>query len=67
MQYLVLDTCAIIHLLRGNKAGVEIKEWLDSLNPQPQQIISVVTKAELLTFVKMNNWGEQRLKSLNLF
>lgn len=67
MQYLVLDTCAVLHLLRGNKAGIEIKEWLDSLNPQPRQIISVVTRAELLTFVKMNNWGEQRLKSLNQF
>lgn len=67
MQYLVLDTCAVLHLLRGNKAGIEIKEWLDTLNPQPRQIISVVTRAELLTFVKMNNWGEQRLKGLNLF
>lgn len=67
MQYLVLDTCAVLHLLRGNKAGVEIKEWIDSLNPQPRQIISVVTRAELLTFVKMNDWGGQKLKSLNIF
>jgi len=67
MQYLVLDTCAVLHLLRGNKAGTEIKEWLDSLHPQPLQIISVVTRAELLTFVKMNNWGEQKLKGLNQF
>jgi predicted nucleic acid-binding protein len=67
MQYLVLDTCAVLHLLRGNNAGIKIKEWLDSLNPQPRQIISVVTKAELLTFVKMNMWGGQKLNSLNLF
>jgi tRNA(fMet)-specific endonuclease VapC len=67
MQYLVLDTCAIIHLLRGNITGIEIKEWLDSLNPQPRQVISVVTRAELLTFVKINSWGGQKLNSINLF
>lgn len=67
MQYLVLDTCAVIHLLRGNKAGLEIKEWIDTLNPQPSQFISVVTKAELLTFVKMHKWGGKRLSALSYF
>jgi tRNA(fMet)-specific endonuclease VapC len=67
MQYIVLDTCAIIHLLRGNKSGIEIKDWIESLNPQPRQIISVVTKAELMTFVKINKWGEKTLSALHEF
>ncbi len=67
MQYIVLDTCAVIHLLRGKESGIEIKDWIESLNPQPRQIISVVTKAELLTFVKLNNWGEKNLAVLNEF
>lgn len=67
MQYIVLDTCAVIHLLRGNESGIEIKDWIESLNPQPRQIISVATKAELLTFVKMNKWGGKSLAALNEF
>lgn len=67
MRYLVLDTCAVIHILRGKKTGTEINEWISTLNPQPRQIISVVTRAELLTFVKMSNWGANKLKDLHHF
>jgi predicted nucleic acid-binding protein len=65
MQYLVLDTCAVIHIIRGKATGNEILDWIESLNPQPRQIISVVTKAELLTFAKMADWGAKNISFLH--
>lgn len=67
MQYLVLDTCAVIHIIRGKDTGNEILDWIESLNPQPRQIISVVTKAELLTFAKMADWGAKNISFLHQF
>lgn len=67
MQYLVLDTCAVIHIIRGKATGNEILDWIESLNPQPRQIISVVTKAELLTFAKIADWGAKNISFLHQF
>ncbi|WP_424493271.1 type II toxin-antitoxin system VapC family toxin [Salinimicrobium sp. GXAS 041] len=67
MKYLVLDTCAIIHIIRGSKTGKKCLDWINSLNPQPIQVISVVTKAELQTFAVIAGWQSNKIKFLDKF
>jgi tRNA(fMet)-specific endonuclease VapC len=67
MRYLVLDTCAIIHIIRGKASGQQIQTWINSLSPQPRQIISTVTKAELLTFALMAGWQTNKIDFLHKF
>ena len=69
MEHLVLDTNAIIHIIRQNKFGKSALTWINGLSPQPAQIISVVTKAELETFsaINKNSWGQEKLEFLHRF
>ena len=67
MRYLVLDTCAIIHIIRGKATGKRLQEWMNGLDSQPIQIISSVTKAELLTFALMAGWETKKYSFLNRF
>ncbi len=67
MRYLVLDTCAIIHLIRGKETAIRIQTWINKLEPQPRQIISTVTKAELLTFALMAGWQTSKMIFLQKF
>lgn len=67
MKYLVLDTCAVIHIIRNGKTGADCLNWINSLNPQPIQVISVVTKAELITFSAIAGWQLGKLKFLQKF
>jgi len=67
MKYIVLDTCAILHIIRKNKTGVACLNWINSLDPQPIQVISVVTKAELLNLAVIAGWQSDKTKFLNDF
>lgn len=67
MQYLVLDTCAIIHIIRGKATGKRVQDWINSLDSQPRQIISTVTKAEMLTFALMAGWQTNKNSFLQKF
>ena len=67
MRYLVLDTCAVIHIIRKDKKGKECLNWINSLNPEPIQVISVVTKAELLSFSVIAGWQKSKTKFLDDF
>lgn len=67
MRYLVLDTCAVIHIIRKDKKGKDSLNWINSLNPQPIQVISVVTKAELLSFSVIAGWQTNKTKFLDNF
>ncbi|TXD50452.1 MULTISPECIES: type II toxin-antitoxin system VapC family toxin [unclassified Polaribacter] len=67
MRYLVLDTCAVIHIIRQDKKGQDCLNWINSLNTQPVQVISVVTKAELLTFSVIAGWKANKIKFLDDF
>lgn len=63
MNYIVLDTCSILHILRGNDLGKKINEYLETIE-NPILVISVVTKAELNS-IKQNLVGEHpKLKFL---
>ena len=60
MKYLILDTCAIIHIIRGNSKGKSAVEWIETIEPKPIQVISVVTKSELSVFAQMAGWQDKR-------
>ena len=67
MRYLVLDTCAVLHIIRQDQKGKDFLQWINSLNPQPIQVISVVTKAELINFSIIAGWQTKRIKFLDDF
>jgi predicted nucleic acid-binding protein len=67
MINVVIDTCVIIHIVRASPTGQNCLARLASIHPNPNIIISVVTKAELESFSRQNNWGNNKLVKLNSF
>ncbi|MGV4414771.1 PIN domain-containing protein [Chryseobacterium sp. T1] len=66
MNYIVLDTCSILHILRGNYLGEKIIQEIDSIK-SPVLVISVVTKAELNSIKIKLGWGTSKTKVLDDF
>lgn len=66
MNYIVLDTCSILHILRGNDLGKKINEYLETIE-NPILVISVVTKAELNSIKTKFGWGASKTKILDDF
>ena len=63
MNYIVIDTCIIIYLLRNNARGKIIAEAIEHQD-DPTFIASTVTKGEIESFVIQANWGVKRRKEL---
>jgi tRNA(fMet)-specific endonuclease VapC len=64
MDYILLDTCIVVHILRNNEYSIKCKEALKKFSETPHIILSVVSKAELESLSKQQNWGEQRKMTL---
>jgi tRNA(fMet)-specific endonuclease VapC len=65
MNRFILDTNICLAYIRGNrKFCEEIDKCLDLFKPDVQVIISVVTKAELLSLGVQNGWGKNKLNNL---
>ncbi len=47
MKYLVIDTCIVLHILRGKQQGLKCIEAINQYDSNVAIIVSVVTKAEL--------------------
>lgn len=67
MNYLLLDTCIVLHLLRTNAYSEKCKNAIASFSDNPLLVISVVTKGEPEALKLQQNWSEKRVKSLQLF
>lgn len=67
MRNVVIDTCVIIHIVRDSLTGKNCLTKLASIDPNPNIIISVVTKAELESFSRQNGWSGNKLAKLNAF
>jgi predicted nucleic acid-binding protein len=67
MDYLLLDTCIVLHILRKNEYGSRCIKAIESYSQTPVFIISTVTKAELESLKVQQHWGEPRCKSMNAF
>lgn len=67
MNYVILDTSIIVHILKKSSVAERaINELnLDDSNTVP--IISSVTKGELLSFAKQRQWGDKRTELLDKF
>lgn len=50
MEKIVLDTSALIHIVRGNDTGQDIRDYVGKFE-SPQLIISVVSIAEVESFM----------------
>ncbi|MDD3876663.1 MAG: type II toxin-antitoxin system VapC family toxin [Bacteroidales bacterium] len=62
MNY-VLDTNILIHILTGSVIGLKAKQKMQESTSY--YIISIVTKAEMLSIAKQNKWGEKKTSILN--
>jgi predicted nucleic acid-binding protein len=67
MTNVIIDTCVIIHIVRDSPIGKNCLAKLAAIDPNPNIIISVVTKAELESFSRQNGWGGKKLAKLNTF
>ena len=65
MKNIVIDTCVFIHIIRETITGNNCLEALTRFDEAPNIIISVVSKAELESFIVQNNWGRLKIKKLN--
>lgn len=65
MKSIVIDTCVIIHIVRGSTTGQNCIEALQSYDEAANIITSVVTKAELESFIIQANWGKTKIEKLN--
>lgn len=65
MKNIVIDTCVFIHIVRDTVTGQKCIEELEKYDEAPNIIVSVVTKAELKSFVLQNSWGKLKIEKLN--
>jgi len=65
MKSIVIDTCVIIHIVRGSTTGQNCIEALQSYDEAANIIASVVTKAELESFIIQAHWGKTKIEKLN--
>jgi predicted nucleic acid-binding protein len=64
MKNIIIDTCVLIHIIRETITGKKCIEEISKVDNEPNIIISVVTKAEIESFVLQNNWGKKKIEKL---
>ena len=65
MKNILIDTCVFIHIIRESITGKRCLDALINFDEDPNIIISVVTKAELESFIIQNTWGQAKIDKLN--
>ena len=63
MKNIIIDTCVLIHVIRETITGQKCIEAISNIDADANIIISVVTKAEMESFVLQNNWGTKKLRN----
>ena len=61
MKNIVIDTCVFTHVVRETATGKKCLEELEKYDEAANVIVSVVTKAELASFIAQNNWGKSKI------
>jgi len=64
MNYFILDTNILVHLIRGSEKAQVLKTELAFENPQNRFFISIVTKAEIRTLSYIFDWGEAKRQEI---
>ena len=62
MKNIVIDTCVFIHITRDTVTGKNCLYAIEEYDKAVNIIISVVTKAELESFITQNNWGKHKIE-----
>ncbi len=63
----ILDTSVVLIYLRDKKTKIKIDEKYDPFNTVNIPILSVVTLGEIESLAIRNNWGEKRMKAVQVF
>ncbi len=64
MDFLVLDTCIVLNMLRKNEYGKRCILAIEQFSDNPSFIISTVTKGELESIKVQQKWGDPKCKAL---
>jgi predicted nucleic acid-binding protein len=64
MRNLIIDTCVLIHIIRETTPGKKCIEVISKIDENVNIVISVVTKAEIESFVLQNNWSTKKIEKL---
>lgn len=64
MRNLIIDTCVLIHIIRETITGKKCIEVISKIDEDVNIVISVVTKAEMESFVLQNNWSTKKTEKL---
>lgn len=65
MRNIIIDTCVFIHIVRETSTGKNCLTAIHNFDEEANIIVSVVTKAELQSFIAQNNWGKPKIDKLN--
>jgi tRNA(fMet)-specific endonuclease VapC len=61
MEYIVVDTCAIMHMMRKDLKGQQALNFLNNRPGESLNVISVATIGELRSLATQHNWGKTKL------
>ncbi len=67
MRRILIDTCVLIHIVKATPSGVKCLQALSEFDDNPVVVISVVTKAELESLSRQQNWGTAKIRQLSNF
>ncbi len=67
MDFIVLDTCIVLHILRNNDYSERSKEAIRNFSDAPAFVLSVITAGELEAMKVFQTWSDQRKNALNTF
>jgi predicted nucleic acid-binding protein len=67
MDYILLDTCIVLHILRKKDYGERAIETIRKYTVSPAFVLSVVTAGELEAMKLIQSWGEKRKATLDAF
>jgi tRNA(fMet)-specific endonuclease VapC len=59
-EALLLDTNILVHLVRRDRVGLQLKTEYDLLLREPRPVICAVTEGELRSLVFQFGWGRQK-------
>jgi len=62
-QPILLDTCALVYILRGTSTGEEIIKTHHLNERKDKPLVSTVSAGELLALIAQWNWGEAKIKA----
>ena len=64
-QSYVLDTSALLNLIRGKELGQQIDQAFGLRSAMHRHVVSIVTHGELRALAQRNSWGNEKLGVLD--